>query len=256
MEVGETPSVLALTNGRGDFKDAVMAVMLDDEGNIRTQTKFDNLRDEADRLAFIDLVDRRKPKVVAIGGLSVQTAKLRDDVAAALRTLATRSIQENPPVVEGYPSHEEFSAALAEFDAKLQPYLTPLIFVSDATARLYMLSDEAKQEFPTLPVNGRYALALARYTQNPLNAYCKLGKDIGSVTFTEHHQKLVSGRKEWRSRMLTSRFHMKSCWSIWREVLSTQYASWVSRSTLAWPVRTKEPCCRSSLVSVPVKPMR
>jgi transcription elongation factor SPT6 len=137
-------------------------------------------------------VERRKPKVVVIGGLSVQTARLRDDAAAALRILATRSIQESPPVVEGYPSHEEYSAALADFDQKLQPYLTPLIFVSDATARLYMLSEEATQEYPTLPVNGRYALALARYTQNPLNAYCKLGKDIGSVTFTEHHQKLVS----------------------------------------------------------------
>jgi len=194
MDVGETPSVLALTNGRGDFKDAVMAVMLDEEGNIRTQTKFDNLKDEADRLSFIDLVDRRKPKVIVIGGLSVQTARLRDDATAALRILASRSIQESAPTSEGYPSHDEFTAALADFDKKLQPYLVPLEFVSDATARLYMLSDEAKQEYPTLPINGRYALALARYTQNPLNAYCKLGKDIGSVTFTEHHQKLVRCR--------------------------------------------------------------
>ena len=191
MEQGETPAVLALTNGKGDIRDAVMAVMLDDEGNVRTQTKFDNLKDEGDRAAFLELIERRKPRVVVVGGMSVQTARLRDDVAGALRELAIRNIGENPPIQEAYGSHEEFVAALAVFDQRVAPILIPLVFVSDATARIYMTSEDSEKEHPALPVNGRYALALARYTQNPLNAYCKLGREISSVTFMEHHQKLV-----------------------------------------------------------------
>lgn len=192
MEQGEIPSVLALTNGRGEIRDAVMAVMLDDEGNIRTQTKFDNLKDEADRDAFIELVERRQPKVVVIGGLSVQAARLRDDAAAALRQIAIKATGETAPVSEAYGSNEEYQMAVQEFDAKIAPSLVPLIFVSDATAKMYMDSEEAGKEYPSLPINGRYALGLARYTQNPLNAYCKLGKQIANVTFMEHHQKLVS----------------------------------------------------------------
>ncbi|WWC60952.1 transcription elongation factor SPT6 [Kwoniella dejecticola CBS 10117] len=195
MDQGETPSVLALTNGKGEIRDAIMAVMLDDDGNIRTQTKFDNLRDEVDKQSFVELVEKRKPRVVVIGGLSVQAARLRDDAASALRELAMRSYGQNPPVAEAYQSHEQYQHAVSEFDAQLSPYLIPLIFVNDSTARLYMNSEEAEKEYPNLPVNGRYALGLARYTQNPLNAYAKLGKQIASVTFMEHHQKLINTEK-------------------------------------------------------------
>ena len=184
--------MLAVTNGKGDLRDAVMAVMLDDDGNIRTQTKFDNLKDPADREAFAELVERRAPKVVVIGGLSVHTARLRDDVAGALRELGVRKSGLNPPVQDAYGSHEEYVAAISDFDQRISPTLTPLIFVNDATARVYMMSEEAEKDHPTLPFNGRYALALARYTQNPLNAYCKMGRQIASITFMEHHQKLVS----------------------------------------------------------------
>jgi len=165
--------------------------MLDDDGNIRTQTKFDNLKDQGDRAAFLELIERRTPRVIVVGGMSVQTSKLRDDIAASLREYAIRKTGENPPVQDAYGSHEEFVSALAAFDLRIAPSLIPLIFVSDATARIYMISEEAEKEHPTLPSNGRYALALARYTQNPLNAYCKLGRQIASVTFMEHHQNLV-----------------------------------------------------------------
>ncbi|OCF71672.1 transcription elongation factor SPT6 [Kwoniella mangroviensis CBS 8886] len=195
MDQGETPSVLALTNGKGEIRDAIMAVMLDDDGNIRTQTKFDNLRDELDKNAFVELVEKRKPKVVVIGGMSVQAARLRDDAASALRELAIRAYGQNPPVSDAYGQYEQYQADLADFDQKLASYLIPLIFVNDATARLYMNSEDAEKEFPNLPLNGRYALGLARYTQNPLNAYAKLGKQIASVTFMEHHQKLINPEK-------------------------------------------------------------
>ena len=247
MEQGETPSVLALTNGKGDFRDAVMAVMLDEDGNIRMQTKYDNLRDPADRAAFLELVERRNPRVVVVGGLSVQTAKLRDDLATALRQYAIRHTGENAPVHDAYGSHEDFVAALAEFDQRIAPTLIPLVFVSDATARIYMMSEEAEKEHPSLPANGRYALALARYTQNPLNAYCKLGRQIASVTFMEHHQKLVRrsapspGRADSQSRLLK-----RSCWCILSVASSTPSATWASRSTPALPTTISVPCCLSS----------
>lgn len=190
--LGEIPSVLALTNGKGDIKDAVIAIMLDDDGTIRTQTKFDNLKDDADRAAFLELIERRKPKVVAIGGLSIQTARLKDDVHSALRDLAIRTSGMNPPLSDTFLSHEEFTRALGEFDKLIQPYSTPIILPNDATARMYMNSEEAEKEYPGLPINGRYALALARFVQNPLNAYAKLGRRMLDVTFMEHHQKLVS----------------------------------------------------------------
>ncbi|EAL22689.1 hypothetical protein CNBB1380 [Cryptococcus deneoformans B-3501A] len=195
MEQGETPSVLAITNGKGDIRDAVMAVMLDDEGNVRTQTKFDNLRDEEDKTMFIELLEKRKPKVVVIGGFSAQTARLKDAALVAIRQHAIELLGQNPPVSDAYPDHEGFQYAMAEYDEKLKAHLIPLIFVNDATARLYMSSEEAEKEHPNLPLNGRYALGLARYAQNPLNAYCKLGKHIASVTFMEHHQKLIPQEK-------------------------------------------------------------
>ncbi|EIW70012.1 hypothetical protein TREMEDRAFT_71488 [Tremella mesenterica DSM 1558] len=195
MEQGETPTVLAISNGRGDIKDAVIAVMLDDGGNIRSQSKFDNLKDEAEKSSFIDMVERRKPSVVVIGGLSAQTGRVRDDAMVALRELAAKTAEARAPLAEAYSSHEEYAVAAAEYEARIAPHLTPLVFVNDATARLYMRSEEAEKEYPTMPVNGRYALALARYAQNPLNAHCKLGKRITSITFQEHHQKLIPEEK-------------------------------------------------------------
>lgn len=192
MEPGETPSVLALTNGKGDRTDAVVAILLDDNGVILNQTKFDNLKDEDDREAFTDLIERRKPKVVAVGGMSIQTAKLKEDVHGVLREIAVRLSGESVPDSNLFPNHEEFTQALSQFDELIRPYSTPLIVPNDATARMYMGSEEAAKEHPGLPINGRYALALARYVQNPLNAYAKLGRRMLDVVFMEHHQKLVS----------------------------------------------------------------
>jgi transcription elongation factor SPT6 len=192
MEPGETPTVLALTNGKGDIRDAVIAIMLDDNGVVLTQTKFDNLKDDDDREAFTDLIERRKPKVVAIGGLSVHTARLKDEVQGVLREIGIKLSGENPPISDTYPSHDEFTQDLAIFDEKIRPFSTPLILPNDSTARMYMNSEEAAKEHPGLPINGRYALALARFVQNPLNAYAKLGRRMLDIVFMEYHQKLVS----------------------------------------------------------------
>jgi len=256
MEQGGTPKVIAITNGRGDFKDAVMAAVVDDDGKVKVQTKFDNLKDEADRMSFIELVEKHKPNVIVISGMSVQTARLRDDAYAAVRAVGCRTLGEDPPLAEGYSEHtNDFAEALAAFEQRLAHYLIPLIYVNDDTARQYMMSEESAQEFPGAPPNARYAVALARYTQNPLNAYCKLGKDIASITFMEHHQKLASRRCP-RCAWLTRRSRKRSFWSTSNARWLTQCARWVSRSTLALPTRTNEPCCRSLRVWDRARPMR
>lgn len=191
MALGETPTVLAITVGQGSINDAVMAVLLDNEGNIRTSLKFDNLRDAEAKEGFMELVDKRRPDVVVIGGLSVHTARLKDDAKAALRELTIRRLHLQAPLYEHFSSRDEYQEALARFDDDLEPSLTPLIFVNDATARLYMNSEEAAKDHPELPPNGRFALGLALYTQNPLNAYCRLGRQVAAISYVEHHQKLV-----------------------------------------------------------------
>lgn len=192
MTSGETPSVLAITTGRGDIRDAVVAIALDQAGNIRSQTKFDNLKDEKSRGEFCALLEKRAPQVIAIGGLSVHTAKLREDAMSTLREYAIQQLGENPPVSAAYDDPLQHSEEAGRYEERLRAHSIPLIFPQDATARLYMTSEEAEKEHPTLPLNGRYALALARFTQNPLNAFCKVGRAISSVVFIEHHQKLVS----------------------------------------------------------------
>jgi transcription elongation factor SPT6 len=191
VESGETPSVLAISIGRGDVRDAVIAIVIDQEGNVRSQNKFDNLKDDLNKAAFFELLDKRKPQVVAIGGLSVQTARMRDDANTVLKEYAIQQFGQGPPVQAAFDDPEHYQHELALYDERLRPLMIPMIFPSDATARLYMTSEEAEKEHPTLPATGRYALALARYTQNPLNSYCKVAKSISSVTFLEHHQKLV-----------------------------------------------------------------
>ncbi|TYJ56714.1 transcription elongation factor SPT6 [Cryptococcus floricola] len=196
MEQGEIPSVIAITNGKGDIRDAVMTVVLDDEGNVRSQTKFDNLKDDEEKIIFTELLEKRKPKVAVIGGFSVQTARLRDNALSVIREHAIEMLGQQPPIPDAYGVEDgRFAYEMVQYEERLKEHLIPLIFVNDATAKLYMGSEEAEKEHPNLPLNGRYALGLARYVQNPLNAYCKLGRQIGSITFMEHHQKLIPEEK-------------------------------------------------------------
>jgi transcription elongation factor SPT6 len=197
---GTIPSVLALTNGKGEQRDAVIAVHLDALGNIRSQTKFDSLSDPTEVQAFLSIFRRtgetRKrsnaPTVVVVGGMSVYANRLKTEVASALLRMAADEIGQSPPDEANYMNPEEFQMEQRIYDEKLKPCLVPLVMPSDVTARMYMDSDEGRAEHPNLPANARYALALARYTQNPLNAYAKLGKGLLGVTFMEHHQRLVS----------------------------------------------------------------
>ncbi|KAG8886008.1 Transcription elongation factor spt6 [Tulasnella sp. 331] len=85
IEQGDTPSVLALSWGKGDpQKDAVHAVVLDEEGRLRDHIKLDNLIDEELKERFTELVKRRNPDVIVVGGFTVHTKKLMDQVKQLL----------------------------------------------------------------------------------------------------------------------------------------------------------------------------
>lgn len=77
MEKGQTPSVLAVSWGKGDPQvDAISLVYLDDGGRLREHCKLDNLSDGDNRKEFESLLERRSPDVIVVGGFSVQTTKL------------------------------------------------------------------------------------------------------------------------------------------------------------------------------------
>ena len=51
-------------------------VYLDQAGRMREYTKIDNLMDEESNDEFVDLIKRRQPDVIVVGGFSMATSKL------------------------------------------------------------------------------------------------------------------------------------------------------------------------------------
>ncbi|KAJ6630875.1 transcription elongation factor SPT6 [Mycena sp. CBHHK59/15] len=148
----DRPSVLAISWGKGDpHVDAITCVYLDPRGRMREHTKLDNLVDTEMRDEFIDLLRRRKPDVIGIGGFSMATTKL----------------------------------------SARQLYNTPVIYVRDDIARMYQHSQRASDEFSAQPLIIKYCVGLARYVQSPLNEYAALGTDMHAVLFEALDQQLV-----------------------------------------------------------------
>ncbi|KIO20227.1 hypothetical protein M407DRAFT_30136 [Tulasnella calospora MUT 4182] len=81
IEPGDVPSVMAVSWGKGDpQKDAVHIVVLDEEGRLRDHLKLDNLLDEELKEQFTELIKRRNPDVIVVGGFTASTKKLMDQV--------------------------------------------------------------------------------------------------------------------------------------------------------------------------------
>lgn len=185
MRQGDTASVLAVSWGKGDpQKDAITLVFLDDEGRLREHTKIDNLIDAEMRDEFLDLVRRRRPDVVVVGGFSMATAKLAKRVG---EVLSGQPPNEGETVVGGGWGAEAPPPVVNE-----QAFNIPVTYVYDDVARIYQHSDRAADEFGALSPTAKYCVGLARYTQSPLNEYAALGADITAISFEEHDQHLVS----------------------------------------------------------------
>ncbi|KIY43359.1 hypothetical protein FISHEDRAFT_53087 [Fistulina hepatica ATCC 64428] len=175
-DLGATPTVLALSWGKGDpQRDAITVVFLDEEGRLREHTNIDNLADPSLRTEFIDLVSRREPDVIVISGFSIATLKLSEKVKKLLHA-GTR------------PESEVSAQDKPAFDI-------PVIYGYDDVARIYQHSKRAEEEFSTLTQIARYCVGLARYTQNPLNEFAALGADITAIAFEEEDQHLVPREK-------------------------------------------------------------
>ncbi|KAK3054777.1 Transcription elongation factor spt6 [Extremus antarcticus] len=188
MVLGTTPRVLALTNGRGNRDDAICWAYIDENGRTLENGKFGDLRlgdmdrpvpipDPPDVGIFVELVERRKPDVVAVSGMSVEARRLYKDL---------QDIIERNRLL-GTPWQDE------ERDEEMQDPLD-VVMVTDEVARPYHTSDRAAKEHPGVPPLTRYAIALARYMQNPLKEYAALGKDILSISF-DPNQTLVPDDK-------------------------------------------------------------
>lgn len=168
MILGTIPRVLALSNGNGDpNRDAVCWAWVEEDGRVLENGKFNNLtKDEQARAQFIELVRRRKPDVLGVGGFSVETHRL----IMALKDLVEANDLKGAEFEEP-DSGEDTSKPL------------DVVVVNDEVARLYRDSPRAAVDHPTLPPLARYCVALAKYMQNPMKEYAALGKDVVSLMF-------------------------------------------------------------------------
>lgn len=191
MEKGDIPSVLAISHGGGDPKrDSVVAVFLDSEGHFREHLKLDRLSpdatygDPAQRDAFVELLRRRRPQVIVVGGFSPATKRLMGDLRVIADEVSVQIEQDGDDVDADADEYlrQEDRHARARFES---------IFVYDDVARIYQNSRRAALEFPDLSTLGKYCVALARYAQSPLNEYAALGSDLTAVSY-DPSQKLVS----------------------------------------------------------------
>lgn len=174
MELGTTPRVLALSNGAGKRDDAICWAYLEESGRVLENGKFADLRlgnpersipDSKDIATFVELVERRKPDVVAVSGWSVETRRLYKD------------LQE---IIE---KHELRGTPWVDDDDREQTDPLEVTITNDEVARLYHTSDRAIAEHAGLAPLTRYAIALARYMQDPMKEYAALGRDIVSISF-------------------------------------------------------------------------
>jgi len=167
LEKGQTPTVLSISCGNGDFsRDAVVCAFVDETGRLVEQIQLPNLKDLENRQALAGFIERRGPDVIGLAGFSVQTSKLHDDIVHTM---------------EG---RDDISRTV--------------LYVNDEVARLFQNSKRGTEEFPDLAPLSRYCIALARYLQNPLMEYIAMGKDVVSIP-VHKNQHLIGEEKLYRA---------------------------------------------------------
>lgn len=185
-ELGSTPNVLCLSNGKGQRGEAIMWAYIENDGRVLENGRLVEFRlgnrdrgipDGKDIELFVEVCNRRRPDVIGISGFSVETRKLYKDLQEIIS-------QHN---LKG-PQYEDSEDGTEKSDP------LEVIMVNDEVARLYYNSARAAGEFPKLAPLTRYCVALGRYLQNPLAEYASLGKDIVSLPFVQN-QTLIPQEK-------------------------------------------------------------
>jgi transcription elongation factor SPT6 len=119
---------------------------VDERGRLMSATTFADLRQDEYQRGFMDLCAEHKPDLVLVAGFNVSTRRLKDQVFQLVNDF-----------------HQ--SGRMPE---------ATVAFANDDTARLYMESPRAKEEFPDLYPLTRYCIAVARHSQRPIEEYCAL----------------------------------------------------------------------------------
>ncbi|KAI7822717.1 SH2 domain-containing protein [Gamsiella multidivaricata] len=157
------PRVVAISHGAGTNKDAIQVAFLDDKGKFADHLKLDSLRETKAQKELVDFLDNRRPDVVVVGGFTVMTRRLLEQVEKVVNDL--RDLRGDDVSV---------------------------IMTNDEVARLYQNSKRGMEEFPEANPLTRYCISLARLVQNPMNEYAALGKDL--INIRQHPlQHLVGG---------------------------------------------------------------
>lgn len=172
--------MLAVSWGKGDQRtDQVNSVYLDEAGRMRDCLVTDNLTEDASKDEFTELVKRRKPDVIVVAGLTMQTTKLMQTLKELVAKIYNSNNDQPEPTWGDEPRNEKSQSP-------------PVVYVQDEVARIFQHSKRAEEEFPHLSLTGKYCVGLARFAQNPLNEYAALGPDLTAITFDEEAQPLVS----------------------------------------------------------------
>jgi len=167
MEKGQIPNVLAVSCGNGDrARDAVVCTFVNDMGRLVEQISLPDFLELENKQAFEAFILKHNPDVVGLGGFSVQTVRLHDDII-------TRMNERN--------------------EAQRQ-----VIYVNDEVARLYQNSKRGVEEFPDVGSLTRYCISMARYVQDPLMEYIAMGRDVVSIP-VHKHQNLIGEEKLYRA---------------------------------------------------------
>ena len=146
------PRVVSISHGPGTAKDAIQVAFVDDKGKFADHKKIDSLRDPKSQKDLLDFLDNRRPDVVVVGGFTVMTRRLLEQV-------------------------EKVAADLRE----LRGDDLSVIMINDEVARLYQNSKRAAEDHPEANPLTRYCISLARLVQNPMNEYAALGRDLISI---------------------------------------------------------------------------
>jgi transcription elongation factor SPT6 len=187
MEKGQVPNVVAISQGAGDpRRDAVHVVFLDAEGHLREQFHVDNLKPtnprnpdgDEHRERLLELLVRRRPQVVVLGGTTPTTYRLSQDIFTIIQSATPKIVEELLKEKDDDGDQVYRTPEAAQRAAGIEA-----IYVNDEVARIYQHSKRAKAEFNELPTTGKYCVALARFAQSPVTEYAALGRDILALSF-------------------------------------------------------------------------
>lgn len=180
MVLGTVPRVLALSTGTGIVgREPIHWAYIEEDGRVLENGKFMDLSvgepdraiaDGKDVAAFVELVDRRRPDVIGVSGMSPESRKLYKLLAEVI----DRQDLRGAPYTDD--RDEEVSDRLE------------VVVVNDEVARLYQHSERANRDHPGFAPLTHYCVALAKYLQSPLKEYASLGRDVVSIQFKTGQQ--------------------------------------------------------------------